>query len=91
MADKALEIELGDDQQSILERQIELGHYEDANEIVNDAMLQMGERQTEFDDWLREEVRASLADPAPPIPMEEAFKRVRAHINRTARGAKRGA
>jgi hypothetical protein len=49
----------------------------------------MGERQTEFDDWLREEVRASLADPAPPIPMEEAFKR--AHINRTARGAKRGA
>lgn len=91
MADKALKIELGADERAILERQIELGQYEDANEVVNDALRLMGERQAEFDDWLREEVRASLADPRPPIPMEEAFRRVREHINRRTKGAKRGA
>jgi Arc/MetJ-type ribon-helix-helix transcriptional regulator len=91
MADRDLKIELGAHQQAILERQIELGHYEDATQVVNDALSQMGERQAEFDDRLREEVRASLADPSPPIPMDEVFKRVRTHISRTARGAKRGA
>jgi antitoxin ParD1/3/4 len=91
MADKALKIELGDYQQAILDRQIELGNYEDANDVVNDALRQMGERQAEFDDWLREEVRASLADPRPPIPLEEAFRRARANIDRATKGAKRGA
>jgi hypothetical protein len=56
----------------------------------DDVLRQIREHQAEFDDWLREEVRASLADLTPPIPMEEAFRRARAHINRTTKKAKHG-
>jgi antitoxin ParD1/3/4 len=76
MANKVLRIELGAEQQAIIDRGIEVGRYEDANDVVNEALSLLGEREAEFDDWLREEVQASLADPSPPIPMEEVFERL---------------
>lgn len=91
MASKAISIELGARQQAILREQLDSGRYESASEVVSDALRLMSERDAVFDEWLREEVRASVADKRAPAPIDEVFKRVRAKVARTAKAAKRGA
>jgi hypothetical protein len=43
------------------------------------------------DEVLREEVRASMADKGPSVPIEEVFKRARAQIARKPKATARGA
>ena len=90
MADKALKIELGEDQKAILQRQLESGRYEDASDVVNDALRLLDERDADLDEWLRQEVQESLADKAPPIPMEDVFARLEARHAQRMTAAKRG-
>lgn len=40
------------------------------------------EEAAAYDTWLRAKVVASLADPRPPIPHDEAMARIRAHIRK---------
>ena len=40
------------------------------------------EEAAAYDAWLRAKVAASLADPRPPIPHDEAMVRIRAHIRK---------
>ena len=91
MASKAISIELGARQRAILREQLDSGRYESASEVVSDALRLMSERDAVFDEWLREEVRASVADKRAPSPVNEVFKRVRAKVAGTAKAAKRGA
>jgi antitoxin ParD1/3/4 len=51
----------------------------------------MSERDAVFDEWLREEVYASIADKRPAAPIEEVFRRVRGKMARAEKAAKRGA
>lgn len=90
MASKAISIELGAKQQAILRRQLDTGRYENASEVMNDALRLMSEREAVFDEWLKQDVRASLADKQPPSPIDNVFKRLRGKVNRTAKAAKRG-
>lgn len=78
MASKAISIELGAKQQEILRQQLDSGRYENASEVVGDALRLMSERDAVFDEWLRKEVRASIADRRAPAPIDAVFKRVRA-------------
>lgn len=89
MASKAINIELGKKQQTILRQQLESGRYENASEVLNDALRLMSERDAVFDAWLREEVLASVSDKRPAVPIDEAFKRVRARIKRKVKAGKR--
>ena len=73
-----------------MRRQLESGRYENASEVMNDALRLMSERDAVFDEWLRQDVGASLADKQPPSPIDDVFKRLRAKVNRTAKAAKRG-
>ena len=75
---KAISVELSPRQQAILERQIESGRYQTASEVVGDALRLMADRDVVFDAWLREEVRASMADKQPPIPIDTVFQRLEA-------------
>lgn len=89
MASKAISIELGEKQQAILQQQLESGRYDNASEVLNDALRLMRERDAVFDAWLREEVLASVSDKRPAAPIDEAFKRVRARIKRKVKAGKR--
>lgn len=40
------------------------------------------EEAAAYDHWLRAKVEASLADPRPPVPHEEAMARVKARLDR---------
>jgi antitoxin ParD1/3/4 len=91
MASKAINIELGTRQQAILRQQLDSGRYESASEVMNDALQLMSEREAVFDEWLRQEVQASLADKRPPVPMEDVFERLEARHSRRMRAAKRDA
>ncbi len=90
MADKTLSIELGDDQRAILQRQLESGRYEDASDVINDALSLLDEHEAEFDDWLRKEVAESLGDKRPPIPMEDVFADLEARHAKRMKAASRG-
>lgn len=90
MAGKAISVELGTKQQAILRQQLDSGRYEDASEVVNDALHLMSERDAVFDEWLRSEVAAVMADKRPPVPIEDVFKRLEARHARRLKAAKRG-
>jgi antitoxin ParD1/3/4 len=91
MASKAISIELGAKQQSILRQQLENGHYENASEVVNDALRALDERSAVYDDFLRAKVKAAIASKKPPVPIDKAFKGARTAIARKGKAAKRGA
>jgi antitoxin ParD1/3/4 len=85
-----LNVELSAKQQAILQRQLESGHYENANEVIDDALRLMNERDAVFDEWLRGEVNAVMADKRAPVPAETVFKRLEARHARRVKAPKRG-
>ena len=87
---KAISIELGP-QHAILQRQLETGHYENASEVLRDALKLMESRDAVFDDWLREEVRTSLGDKRPSVPVDDVFRRLEARHTRRMKATKRDA
>ncbi len=91
MTSKAISVQLGARQQAILRQQLDSRRYESASEVVGDALRLMSERDAVFDEWLRAEVHASVADKRAPAPIDEVFKRVRAKIVRSSKAKKRGA
>ena len=91
MTNKAISVQLGPRQQAILRQQLDSGRYESASEVVGDALRLMTERDAVFDEWLRAEVQASVADKRTPTPIDEVFKRVRAKVSRASKARKRGA
>jgi antitoxin ParD1/3/4 len=90
-ASKAINVELGERQQAILQRQLEAGHYESASEVIGDALRALDERDSVYGEWLRAKVKVSLANKRPSVPIDEAFKRARTAIARKGNAAKRGA
>ncbi|MGA2287955.1 ribbon-helix-helix domain-containing protein [Bradyrhizobium sp.] len=88
---KAISIELGKTQRTILQQQLNSGRYENASEVVSDALKLMRQRDVVFDEWLRSDVLAAIADKRAPAPIDEVFKRVRSRVARKAKAAKSGA
>ncbi len=91
MTNKAISVQLGARQQAILRQQLNSGRYEAPVRSSAMRLRLMNERDAVFDEWLRAEVRASVADKRAPAPIDEVFKRVRAKIARTSKAQKRGA
>ena len=60
-------------------------------EVVSDALKLMRERDAVFDEWLRSDVQAAIAEKQAPAPIDEVFKRVRSRVARRAKAAKSGA
>ena len=87
---KTINVELSAKQQAILQRQLESGHYESANEVIDDALRLMNERDAVFDEWLRGEINAVMADKRASVPAETVFKRLEARHARRVKAPKRG-
>jgi antitoxin ParD1/3/4 len=84
-----IRVELSSKQAAILQRQMKSGHYRNPEEVMQDALLALDKRAADFDEWLRTEVTASIADKRAPAPIDEVFKRVRARVARKVKAAKR--
>ena len=82
---KAIRVELGA-QQASLQRHLESGHYGDASEVIRDALRALDQRDAVFDEVLRAQVLASMANKRPRVPAADVFKRLEArHVRRTHR------
>ena len=87
---KAISVDLGS-QQASLKRQLESGHYEDASEVVRDALRALDQRDAAYDELLRAKVKASMANRRPGSPIDDVFNRVREKVARKGKAAARGA
>ena len=87
---KAISVELGA-QQASLQRHLESGYYGDASEVIRDALRALDQRDAVFDEVLRSQVLASMANKRPRVPAADVFKRLDAHHVRRTKAAKRGA
>lgn len=88
---KAISVELNAKQHAFVQRQLESGYYDNASQVMQDALLALDERDAVYTAWLREKVKASMANKRPSVPIDEAFKRARRAIASKGKAAKRGA
>ena len=88
-SNKAISVELSVKQRAILRRQLESGRYDNASEVLGDALRLMESRDAIWDEWLRGEVAASIADKRRPVPMDQVFSRIEARHARRVKAAKR--
>jgi antitoxin ParD1/3/4 len=92
---KPISVTLGP-QQASLERRLKSGQYDNASEVLRQALRALDREEAVLDEALREKVRAAIADPRPSVPADDVFKRLRARHSRrvkagNVKAAKRGA
>lgn len=75
---KPITVTLGK-QQSSVDRRLALGSYDSASEVIRAAIRALDREEAVIDQVMREQIRASLADPRPDIPAKKVFARLRAH------------
>lgn len=86
---KTINVDLGTKQAS-LQRHLDSGHYENASEVLQDALEALDERSVIDDAWLREEVAASMANTKPNVPIDLVFQRLEERHARKVKASKRG-
>jgi antitoxin ParD1/3/4 len=86
---KPISVTLGS-QQASLERRLRSGQYDNASEVLRQALRALDREDAALDDVLREKVKAAMADPRPSVPASTVFKRVRSRGQRRAKAARRG-
>jgi len=86
---KPISVTLGPQQRS-LERRLKSGEYSSASEVLRHALRALDREDAALDEFLRDKVKASMADPRPSVPAGDAFKRLRAHHGRRLKAGKRG-
>jgi antitoxin ParD1/3/4 len=87
---KAIQVDLGP-QRASLQRRLESGQYDDASEVVRDALRALDREDVALDAILRAKVKASMANKRSGAPIDDVFKRVRAKVARKGKAAGRGA
>lgn len=89
-AGKAILVDLGA-QQASLQRHLKTGRYDDASEVLQNALRALDREEDSLEEMLREEVRAAMADKRPSVPAELVFNRLEERHARKMKAAKRGA
>jgi len=87
---RAIKVDLGQ-QRASLKRRLASGQYDDASEVLRDALRALDREDAALDQVLRDEVRASMADKRASVPADKVFKRLQAHHDRKVKAARRGA
>jgi antitoxin ParD1/3/4 len=77
-ASRPITVTLGDLQHGVKAR-VKSGAYASASEVMRAALRALDREEAAVNDWLRQRVEESLADPRPSIPADKVFKRLRAH------------
>lgn len=85
-ANKPISVTLGPFAEKV-EKRVKEGRYASASEVIRDGLRALDREDELFDEILRIKVQEALADPRPPISLEEAFDRLTAkHKARAQRG-----
>lgn len=79
-------VTLGEMQNRVFER-VESGEYASVSEVVRAGLRALDRQDEALNDWMRQRVAESLADPRPGVPAEEVFTRLRAHHARRLKDA----
>jgi antitoxin ParD1/3/4 len=87
---KPISVTLGS-QQASLERRLRSGAYDNASEVLRHALRALDREEAMLEEVLRAKVELSMANPAPSVPAEDVFKRLRARHSRKVKAARRGA
>jgi antitoxin ParD1/3/4 len=85
---KPISVTLGP-QQASLERRLQSGQYDNASEVLRQALRALDREEAMLEEVLREKVKAAMADPRPSVPAGDVFKRLRARHGRRVKAAKR--
>lgn len=75
---RPITVTLGDLQERV-EARVQSGRYASASEVLRAALRALDREETAFDDWFRQRIEESLADPRPSIPAAKVFKELREH------------
>jgi antitoxin ParD1/3/4 len=76
MDTETISVTLPADTVRAIREKVDSGAYASADEVVEEALRQLDEDAIESPEttaYMRERIRASLAEPGPDIPMEEVF------------------
>lgn len=75
---RPITVTLGELRKSV-DARVKSGAYASASEVMRAAVRALDREEAAIDDWLRQRVDESLADPRPDVPAREVFKRLRDH------------
>ena len=75
---RPMTVTLGDLQERV-DARVQSGAYASASEVLRAALRALDREETAFDEWLRQQIDESLADPQPSIPAAEVFRELREH------------
>lgn len=76
-ANKPISVTLGPFAEKV-EKRVQEGRYASVSEVIRDGLRALDREDELFDEILRIKVQEALADPRPPISLEEAFNRLAA-------------
>jgi antitoxin ParD1/3/4 len=74
--------------QERVEARVASGAYGSASEVLRAAVRALDREEAALTEWLRQEVDHALADPRPPIPASDVFRRLRAHHAKRVKAAR---
>ena len=77
-ASRPITVTLGDLDRGVKAR-VKSGAYASASEVMRAALRALDREAAAVNEWLRQRVDESLADPRPNRPAGEVFKRLHAH------------
>src|SRR5260370_18061582 len=77
-ASRPITVTLGDLQQGVQAR-VKSGAYASASEVMRAALPALHREEAAVNDWLRQRVDESLADPRPNVSPANGFNRLRPH------------
>ena len=78
-AEKPVTVSLGK-MGGLARRLVEEGRYASVSEVMRAGLRALEREEAALDELIKEKVAEALADPRPPIPMEEAFARAHAKL-----------
>ena len=87
---KAITVDLGT-QSASLQRHLKTGRYDDASDVLQNALRALDREENSLEAILREEVRAAMADKRPSVPANLVFDRLEERHTRRMKAVKRGA
>jgi len=81
---RPITVTLGDLQEHV-EARVKSGTYASASEVLRAAVRALDREETAVNEWLKQKVDESFADPAPSKPARDVFRRLRAYHDEQAK------
>lgn len=85
---KPITVTLGK-QQASLEAHLAKGSYASASEVLRAGLRALDREDRALDELMRAKIQEALDDPRPSVPADEAFARIRAHMEAQIAGERR--